>query len=44
VKTLIVKLVEAFVPIALGGIAFFVTAKILRVGEIEKLTNAFSGN
>jgi putative peptidoglycan lipid II flippase len=40
-KTFFVKLVEAFVPIALGGIAFFVTAKILRVGEIEKLTNAF---
>lgn len=38
-KTLIVKLIEAFVPIALGGIAFVVAAKILRVGEIDKLFN-----
>lgn len=39
-KTLPVKLVEAFVPIALGGIAFFVAAKILRVGEIDKFVGA----
>ena len=36
-KTLVVKLVEVFVPIALGGIAFVAMAKILRVGEIDKL-------
>jgi hypothetical protein len=40
-KILPVKLVEAFVPIVLGGITFFITAKILRVSEIDKLTNAF---
>jgi len=40
-KTLSVKLVEVFVPIALGGIAFVVVAKILRVGEIDKLFNTF---
>ena len=39
-KTLTVKLVEVFVPILLGGTAFFVVAKILRVGEIDKLFNA----
>ncbi len=39
-KTLIVKFVEAFVPIALGGVAFFITAKLLRVGEIDKFTGA----
>lgn len=41
VKTFIIKLIEAFVPIALGGIAFFATAKILRVSEIDKLFNLF---
>ena len=41
VKTLIVKFVEVFVPIALGGIAFFATAKILRISEIDKLFNLF---
>ena len=39
-KTLFVKLIEAFVPITLGGIAFVAMAKILRVGEIDKLFNA----
>ena len=36
-KNLVVKLVEAFVPIALGGVAFVAAAKVLRVGEIDKL-------
>jgi hypothetical protein len=31
-----VKLIEAFVPIALGGLAFVVVAKILRVHEMEQ--------
>lgn len=39
-KTLIVKLVEAFVPIALGGTVFFIAAKLLRVGEIDKFVGA----
>lgn len=39
-KTLIVKFVEAFVPIALGGIVFFIIAKLLRVGEIDQLVGA----
>ncbi|HXH70067.1 MAG TPA: murein biosynthesis integral membrane protein MurJ [Pyrinomonadaceae bacterium] len=41
-KTLIVKLVEAFVPIVLGGIVFFVAAKLLHIGEIDKVYNAFA--
>jgi putative peptidoglycan lipid II flippase len=39
-KTFVVKLIEAFVPIALGGIVFFIAAKLLRVGEIDKLVGA----
>ena len=38
-KSLIFKLVEVFVPIALGGIAFVIVAKVLRVSEIDKLFN-----
>lgn len=38
-KTLIIKLFEVFVPIALGGIAFVTAARILRVSEIDKLYN-----
>jgi putative peptidoglycan lipid II flippase len=34
-KTLIVRLIEAFVPIALGGITFVIAAKLLRISEIE---------
>ncbi len=37
-----IKIIETFVPIALGGIVFFATAKILKVGEIDKLYNAFA--
>lgn len=31
-----IKLIEAFVPIALGGIAFVIAAKLLRVAELEQ--------
>ena len=34
------KLIEALVPIVLGGITFVITAKILRVSEVDKLYNA----
>ena len=34
--TLFLRLVEAFVPIALGGIAFVIVAKLLRVTELEQ--------
>jgi hypothetical protein len=32
-----VKLIEAFVPIGLGGLSFLVAAKLLGVAELEKL-------
>ena len=34
--TFTIKLAEAFVPIVLGGIAFVITAKLLRVTELEQ--------
>ena len=36
VSTLTLRLVEAFVPIALGGIAFVIAAKLMRVTELEQ--------
>ncbi|MGD9562484.1 MAG: murein biosynthesis integral membrane protein MurJ [Pyrinomonadaceae bacterium] len=36
-ESLSLQLVEAFVPIALGGTAFLLTAKLLRVTELEQL-------
>jgi len=42
VRTFMVKFVEAFVPIILGGICFVVMAKLLRVTELEKLYSALS--
>ena len=41
-KGLIARLIECFVPIGLGGIVFFITAKLLRISEIDKLYNAFA--
>ncbi len=40
-KTLFIKLIETFIPIALGGGAFVITAKLLRVSEVDKLFNLF---
>ncbi len=37
-----IKIIEAFVPIILGGITFVLAAKILRVKEINQLSNAFA--
>lgn len=42
-KTFGVKFIEAFVPIALGGITFLLTAKLLRIEELEKVYRAFAG-
>ncbi len=36
-KTLSIKLIEVFVPIVLGGIAFVIAAKLLRVTELEQV-------
>jgi len=41
-KNITATLIECFVPIGLGGIVFFVTAKLLRISEIDKLYNAFA--
>lgn len=40
-KTLGVKLIEAFGPIALGGITFLVVAKILGVSELNQFVDIF---
>ncbi len=34
-----VRLLEAFIPIGLGGITFFVMAKLLRISEIEQVVS-----
>jgi putative peptidoglycan lipid II flippase len=36
-KHLTIRLIEVFVPIALGGIAFVIVAKLLRVTELEQI-------
>jgi len=36
----LIRLVEVFVPMALGGIAFIVIAKLLRIDELEKIYRA----
>ena len=41
-KSFLFKAIECFVPIGLGGIVFFVAAKLLRIKEIDKLYNAFA--
>ena len=40
-KTFLIKLIEAFVPIGLGGITFVIAAKILGVKELNQIYNAF---
>ncbi len=37
-KGFVVRLAEAFIPISLGGVTFLVAAKLLRIGEVEKVT------
>ena len=39
---LLTRLIEAFIPIGLGGIAFLVSAKLLKINEITKIYNAFA--
>ena len=41
-KTFIVRLIEAFVPIGLAGITFVIAAKLLRIGELQKIFEAVS--
>ena len=40
VKTFSVRLIEAFIPIGLAGVAFVIAAKLLRISEMEKLFGA----
>lgn len=40
-KPLSVKLLEAFVPIAAGTPIFFITARLLKVGELDQFVNIF---
>jgi putative peptidoglycan lipid II flippase len=40
-KTFLIKLVEAFVPIGLGGIVFVVAAKLLGIKELNHIYNSF---
>ena len=39
-KTLVIEMIEAFVPIALGGLTFIVAAKLLGVNELNQFFNA----
>jgi putative peptidoglycan lipid II flippase len=41
-KTLVIRLVEAFVPIALAGVTFIAAAKILKIDELEKMQKALT--
>lgn len=36
-ETLVSRLLEAFIPIGLGGVTFLVAAKLLRIGEVEQV-------
>lgn len=42
-KNLFIRLIEAFVPIGLGGITFLVAAKLLRIDELERIYKALAG-
>ncbi|MBA2380146.1 MAG: polysaccharide biosynthesis C-terminal domain-containing protein, partial [Blastocatellia bacterium] len=39
-KSFLVRAIEAFIPIGIGGLTFLIAAKILRIGELEKLISA----
>jgi len=39
---LMLRLIEAFVPIAIGGVVFVIAAKLLRISEIDRLYNSLS--
>lgn len=42
-RGLLARMVETFVPIAVGGGVFFLTAKLLRVHELDQAVHAFAG-
>ncbi len=41
-KTLLIRLIEAFVPIAVSGVVFLAAAKLLRIGEVQKIVAGVS--
>ncbi len=41
-KTFFIKLIEAFVPIILGGITFLIVAKLVGVSELNQFINMFN--
>jgi putative peptidoglycan lipid II flippase len=41
-KTFVIRLIEAFVPIGLGGLTFLGVAKLLRITEVEKVYRILS--
>jgi putative peptidoglycan lipid II flippase len=42
IEGFVVKIIEAFVPIALGGIVFFIIAKLLKIEEVTKVYNGLA--
>jgi len=42
-KGLTIRVVEAFVPICIGGIMFLAMAKLLKIGEIEQISKTILG-
>jgi len=41
-KDFVIRLIEAFLPIGLGGITFIIAAKLLRIEELEKVYKALA--
>jgi putative peptidoglycan lipid II flippase len=41
-RTFVMKLIEAFVPIGIGGVVFVIAAKLLKVEELEKVYRGFA--
>lgn len=39
VENIGVRMLEAFIPIGLGGLAFFIMAKLLRISEVEQVVS-----
>jgi putative peptidoglycan lipid II flippase len=40
-KNLIVRLIQAFVPIGLAGVTFLIAAKLLKIEQLEQVVNVF---
>jgi putative peptidoglycan lipid II flippase len=40
-RTFLAKMAQAFIPIGIGGVVFIVTAKLLKIDELEKVYKSF---